>query len=287
MNISRMSALTQRLLVGAGTVITVLFCIYFSTTPYIQALFPIITTAFISTAVWEYCQMAHHKGNAPLSNLSIIGTVLFIVSVFFSTQTSYANALPQIVLLLSLAATFFYYFFKGKDPLNNIALTLFPIGYLAMPLSCILMINYFEFSEPDFWGHDGRVWLLYAIATTKMTDIGGYFFGKLFGSRLLSPIISPKKTWEGAIGGLICAVITSVAFTKLIDLSVVAAIILGVCIAILAQFGDLAESILKRDTGVKDSSHIPGLGGTLDIVDSLVFTLPFVYLFLVIVHGGN
>lgn len=282
-----MSALTQRLLVGTGTIISVLICVFFSTSPYFRPFFPIIIAAFVSTAVWEYCQMAYHKGHAPLSGLSIIGTVLYVVAIFFSTQTVHARAFPQIALLIILGVTFLYYFFKGKDPFVNTALTLFPIGYLAMPLSCLLTINYFQFSEPNSWGHDGRLWLLYATATTKMTDIGGYFFGKQFGSHLLSPVISPKKTWEGAIGGLVCAVLTSIAFTSLIDMSLVAAVFLGICIAILAQFGDLAESILKRDTGVKDSSHMPGLGGTLDIVDSLVFTLPFVYLFLIYAHAGS
>lgn len=287
MKLSRMSALTQRLLVGTGSIISVLICVFFSTSPYFRPFFPILTAAFISTAVWEYCQMAYHKGHAPLSGLCITGTVLYVLSVFFALQTPYAKSFPQISLFLILATVFLYYFFKGRDPLVNTALTLFPIGYLAIPLSCIISINYFPFSDATTWGHDGRLWLLYAAATTKMFDIGGYFFGKQMGRHLLSPMISPKKTWEGAIGGLSFALITSVLFTNLIEMSIPTALLLGVAIAILAQFGDLAESILKRDTGVKDSSHMPGLGGSLDMVDSLVFTLPFVYLFLVLTHGAN
>lgn len=287
MKLSRMNAVAQRLLVGTGTIIAVFISVFLSTSPYFRPFFPILTAAFISTAVWEYCQMAYHKGYSPLSGLSIIGTVLYVFGIFFSTQTPFAHAFPQIALFITLTGTFLYYFFKGRNPLVNTAITLFPIAYLAIPLSCIISINYFHFTEGSPVVQDGRLWLFYAAATTKMSDIGGYFFGKQIGRRLLSPMISPNKTWEGAIGGLCCAVLTSYLFTYVVELGVATSIILGVIIALLAQFGDLAESLLKRDTGFKDSSHIPGLGGSLDMVDSLVFTLPFVYLFLVLTYGAN
>lgn len=277
-----MSKLNQRLLMGTLSLILVLISVYFSTSPYFRPFFPILTTAFICCTVWEYCQMAFHKGYSPLNGLSIICSACYTFAVFFSTQTPYARAFPEICLLLTLGAFFVYYFYKGKDPLANIAVSIFPIVYLSIPLSCIISINYFQFPEGSL--QDGRLWLLYAIATTKMADVGGYVFGKQFGTRLLSPMISPNKTWEGAIGGLICAIITSVLFSLVLPISGIAAIILGLLIAMLAQFGDLAESLLKRDTGFKDSNQMPGLGGTLDIADSLVFTIPFVYIFLLITH---
>lgn len=224
--------------------------------------------------------MAFHKGYSPLNSLCIVSTIAYVFAVFFGTQIAKARPLAEIVLILSLAGFFIYYFVKGKEPLVNTALSLFTLAYLAIPLSCIIRINYFEF--PASFPEDGRLWLLYTLMVTKMTDVGGYFIGKQWGRNLLSPMISPKKTWEGAIGGLLCAVLTSYLFTYLIGLSGIASVILGILIAILAQFGDLAESLLKRDAGVKDSSHMPALGGSLDIVDSLVFTLPFVYIFLLI-----
>ncbi len=87
------------------------------------------------------------------------------------------------------------------------------------------------------------------------------------------------------MGGLCLAVVTSYFFTYFTQMEIPVAIMMGMSIAILAQFGDLAESLLKRDAGVKDSSHIPGLGGILDMVDSLVFTLPFVYLYIIHTYG--
>src|SRR5262249_52359659 len=93
---------------------------------------------------------------------------------------------------------------------------------------------------------------------------------------------SPKKTWEGAISGFVAALGTSVLLRQLLplDLALWQALFLGCCISILAQFGDLAESLLKRDMNLKDSNQVPGIGGVLDILDSLVFTSPFIYLFL-------
>ncbi len=224
--------------------------------------------------------MAFHKGYAPLNGLSIINTVIYVFAVFLATQTPQAHAFPNIALMLILGSFFLYYFYKGSDPFINTALSVFPLAYLVIPLSCIIRINYFEFPAGSV--QDGRFWLLYAIMTTKMSDIGGYFFGKQWGRHLMSPMISPNKTWEGAVGGLACALFSSFLFTYLIDMNWQTSVLLGVIIAVLAQFGDLAESLLKRDAGIKDSNQMPGLGGSLDIVDSLVFTLPFVYIFLLI-----
>jgi phosphatidate cytidylyltransferase len=124
---------------------------------------------------------------------------------------------------------------------------------------------------------------------TFITNASAYFFGKSLGKNKLAPYISPKKTWEGAIGGFCIALIASMGFHVLanlpnnpipISLSFWESIFLGGILSFLAQLGDLAESLLKRDVGVKDSSHIPGVGGILDIVDSLVFTSPALYLYL-------
>lgn len=285
MKLSGMSTFGQRLFLGTATMIVVLLSIWFSSVPYLRLVFVALTSLLISSAVWEYCQLALHKEHKPLTGICLSGSILYPFAVFFAIQTNNAYPFPQVVLLILLASTFLYYFFRGISPLVNSALTIFPVCYLILPLTCILSINYF-FPEGTQEGN-GRLWLLYTIVTTKMSDVGGYFFGKQFGRTPLSPIISPKKTWEGTIGGIFCAALSSYFFSSLLGISPILAIILGVWLAILAQFGDLAESLLKRDSGVKDSSHIPGLGGTLDVVDSLIFTLPFIYLFLLFFYGGN
>jgi phosphatidate cytidylyltransferase len=136
---------------------------------------------------------------------------------------------------------------------------------------------------------DGRWWLIYVLAVTKMTDIGAYFCGKLFGKTKLAAYISPKKTIEGSLGGLIIGIVTSYVFSEGMHgwltplpmiLTVSQSIWLGGITSFLAQFGDLSESLLKRDMGVKDSNQLPGVGGMLDMMDSLVFTAPFIYIYL-------
>ena len=133
---------------------------------------------------------------------------------------------------------------------------------------------------------DGRLWIAYLISVTKMTDIGGYFFGNLWGKEKLAPCLSPQKTWIGAIFGFISAIIASLVFFAVsvfvpsFDLTLKASIFLGMLVGIASQLGDLAESLLKRDAKAKDSNSIPGIGGVLDLIDSLLFTTPVVYLFL-------
>jgi phosphatidate cytidylyltransferase len=123
--------------------------------------------------------------------------------------------------------------------------------------------------------------LLMLIFVVKCSDIGAYTFGSLFGKHKFSPVISPKKTWEGMFGAVIAAVLVAVAFAVFCDIMAWwLGAIFGVAFAFLGQLGDLAESMLKRDAEKKDASNnVPGFGGILDVVDSILVTAPFGYLF--------
>lgn len=274
-----------RLLAGIATIVVVLLCIYFSHYSWGKPIFVALTAGFILTALWEFYHIAQAKGYHPLSKIGIISTLIYLISVFWLTQSSMASGWPEAVLGLTMISSFLYYFIKGTDPFVNLALTLFGIFYLTLPLSCFILINYF-FPEKSY--HDGRWWLLYLLLVTKITDTGAYFCGKSFGSSKLAPYISPKKTWEGALGGTIIALLTSVGLyyaTSIyphspLGITFWQSIYLGVIVSLFAQLGDLAESLLKRDVGVKDSNHLPGLGGMLDVLDSLVFTAPLLYIFM-------
>jgi phosphatidate cytidylyltransferase len=207
--------------------------------------------------------------------------------VFISTQWPALAAVPQIVLGAALIAVFFHQFVTVKNALITTSVTFFGIIYIVVTLAYMVNITYFF---PENSDQDGRFWLLYLLAVTKMTDVGGLLVGRMLGRIKLAKSLSPKKTIEGALGGILFSVFTSIIFFILskaslipIDLSITWAIFLGILLSILGQFGDLAESLLKRDGGVKDSNaNLPGLGGMLDIADSLLFTTPFVYLFLLI-----
>lgn len=263
----------QQRVILSGVLIPLLFLVvYLSVFPYFAPLFVFLAVLTICCALWEFYHIAKRKGLSPASTIGIIATCVLVTSMYFSI-----NWLP-LIFITTLACTFLYYFFRRDAVFLSLAVTLFGLLYLALPLSYLIPINF------DF----GRVWFLYLLLTTKMTDIGAYFFGKGYGKHKLAPVISPAKTWEGALGGVICSVLTSCLLISLFAkfypnegwISLWEAVILGFGVSVLAQFGDIVESLIKRDIGVKDSNRIPGLGGVLDIVDSLVFTTPLVYYFL-------
>jgi phosphatidate cytidylyltransferase len=130
------------------------------------------------------------------------------------------------------------------------------------------------------------MYLYLLIVATKATDTFAYFTGKTIGNIKLCPRISPNKTVEGALGGFAGCIISSVIFQHFFmnELRFRHAIVIGILIGIVGQLGDLAESLLKRDADVKDSSdRLPGLGGILDLLDSVFFTAPVMYFFMEVI----
>jgi len=280
MILSKLSEFQQRLVMSTVSILVVLLAIALSHLFWFKPVFLLLTTAAIVIALHEYYRIAMEKNYHPLVKVGVIGSIAYLFAIFLNTQSKQPYILPEIILGVTLTAGFCYYFIKGSDPFVNLALTFFGIIYLTIPLSCLITINYFE---------DGRWALFYLLLVTKMTDTSAFFIGKWIGKRKLSPYISPKKTWEGACGGLLGAILSSIAIylffsfalmEKPFVLTFTQSIWFAACLSVAAQFGDLAESLLKRDVGVKDSSDIPGLGGLLDILDSLVFTSPLMLLFL-------
>lgn len=283
--LKEMTPLQQRLVISSVGIFAALISIFLSPIPIFKPIFAGIVAAIVAVASWEFYQISSAKGIISNHILGIFLGVLYIAAVTLSTQYTAAHLLPEMVLLASLIVAFLYYCLKEKMPFAGLSVISLNIVYLVIPLSCIIRVVYF--TNPEGL-QDGRWWLLYLLVITKVTDAGGFFIGKRFGKQLLAPYISPKKTWEGAVGGLCLAILSSLLFGFLgtminspaFTLTIGQSAWLGCSIGILAQFGDLAESLLKRDAGVKDSSHLPGLGGMLDIVDSLIFTAPLVSIFL-------
>lgn len=277
------SQFRYRLLLGTLGTIAVFLSLYYSFTTLFKPVFIAIHAAIVWAALSEYYQLAEHKGFVPLKSLGILSSTCFIVALDLSVQHSCCQGLPPLILLGSFICCFLAFFKYGTSSLGNLAVTVFGVVYLTIPLGCALMINYFFSPEQ---GQDGRLWLLYVLIVSKVTDVGAYFVGKGFGKTKLAPWISPKKTVEGAIGGFVSSFAVSFIFvivskaSGLMTLSLFQNVWLSITISILAQLGDLTESLLKRDAGVKDSSRLPGFGGILDVIDSLVFTLPFMYLVL-------
>lgn len=165
-----------------------------------------------------------------------------------------------------------------------ISTTLFGLMYVPWLLNFIQKINYF----PDIRGVDvqGNFYVLYFILVTKFSDVGAYCVGSLIGKHKMIPRVSPGKTWEGFGGAIVVSTLVSLAFVhfaghRLYGMNHMHAVILGVILSTSAVIGDLIESIFKREAGVKDSGKFfPGIGGILDLLDSLLFNAPLMYLYL-------
>lgn len=285
-----MSNLSQRLVVGTIALIVALFAIYVSFQPLLGLFFPSLIATMNAFALWEFYQIAKAKDYQPQVKTGIFYSMLFMAIFFIATQQTSLAALPGLVLVLALAHIMGAYFKSGTQPLLNISVTTFGIFYLTLPLASLIGINYLFMASST---QDGRLWLLYLMLITKLTDIGAYFFGKKYGKNKLAPYISPAKTWEGTFGGLAVALSSSFLFYLVVyltpsipmQLTLWQSLLFGMVIALVSQFGDLAESLLKRDGGIKDSNQLPGVGGILDMVDSIIFTGPLLYFFLKLQHG--
>ena len=232
-------------------------------------------------ALREFYQIAAVIGARTFLPLGLIWTALFLASAEISSQPFlfWAPIIGGGVLATVL------WMLAHRSQIN-----LFKSGiYMVMgPLILGLLFSHgLMLREVGDSTDVGRSWLLLAISATFATDSGAFLIGQTLGHHLMAPTISPGKTWEGALGGLLCAIGTAIGLGALFDLSTSLwhYAIIGSTIGIMAQLGDLAESRLKRAAGLKDSGGIlPGHGGMLDRLDSIVFTLPLVYYLAVLVE---
>jgi phosphatidate cytidylyltransferase len=160
-----------------------------------------------------------------------------------------------------------------------ISTTLFGLMYVPWLLNFIQKINFFP-------GVDGKFYVLYFVLVTKFSDTGAYAIGSLIGRHKMIPRISPGKTWEGFGGAIFLSTVASLVFVhffgdKMAGMNWRHATVLGVLLGSTAVVGDLIESLFKREAGVKDSGRLfPGIGGILDLLDSLLFNAPIMYLYL-------
>ncbi|MCB0751334.1 MAG: phosphatidate cytidylyltransferase, partial [Ignavibacteriae bacterium] len=160
--------------------------------------------------------------------------------------------------------------------------TFLGILYIGLFSSTILMIREF-FADSEMLYPEGGYLIISIMVSIWVCDSAAFFLGSAFGKHKLFPRVSPNKSWEGAIAGFIFAIITMIAAkaTVLDILTLTDVIIIGTIVGVIGQIGDLVESLIKRDAGVKDSSAlIPGHGGIFDRFDSLFLTAPAVYCYL-------
>jgi phosphatidate cytidylyltransferase len=171
-------------------------------------------------------------------------------------------------------------FTEPGDSVTRIALAVWLVAYLALLPGFLVQIHWLH---PEAW--PGTKGLLLAIFVPKSCDIGAYFTGRLLGRHRMTPVLSPKKTWEGAAGGLAVAVLVTIGLDRLTETPLLgpwwALVGFGLSVGAAGMLGDLAESLIKRDCRQKDASQaVPGFGGILDVVDAVLVAAPVAYIWL-------
>lgn len=259
-----------------------MFLLALSQTSWFQYVVTAVVGVITCVAVWEYEQFVKAKGGKLLLPVLLIFTFLEVISFYVSETFEGLSMLPLVVFFIAFLSVFILHFREKEGAIVNLSVSTFGLTYISVPMGMILGILFFQGNQ------DGRWWVAYLLVVTKVSDIGAYFGGNLWGSRKLAPSISPGKTVEGTFFGLVCATLASFGFLLLsqkfhlegFSLGITQAAILGPLLGLIAPVGDLSESLLKRDANKKDSNVLPGFGGALDMVDSLLFNAPFLYLYL-------
>lgn len=283
-----MSELTRRVVVGviaAPLGVAIVF--------YGGAALAALLAILSALAAWEFFRIARASGLTPLEDVGI--PLAGVVPLFVHARYLRLFELPlsgmALAVLVILAIALFVRGVNGK-PLGAAASTVFGVIYTGGMLSFAYAIRYHPYVIESVRVPLGRLavtagglLLLLPVLLTWASDIGAFFVGRALGKRKLMPTVSPGKTVAGAVGGLAATVLVGWLYVRFVltpstQLAFVRGGIVGfsLLVSVAAQIGDLVESLLKREAGMKDSSHIiPGHGGVLDRFDSLLFVLPVAY----------
>jgi phosphatidate cytidylyltransferase len=234
----------------------------------------ILIAVIIIPAQFELGRLAAAKGLKIFTPVSTVVSILFALSWYWPQllDTSPKIYLPLLAVFSLMVLLLYQYIHYGTTAvLANCGANYFSIIYLGL-LSAFSVAIRIDFGP---WA------LLMFVFVVKCADIGAYATGMLYGRHKFSPKVSPGKTWEGMAGAVVIAVVVAICFGVGCDIMVWwLAAVFGFCFAFIGQFGDLAESMIKRDAEQKDAAKkVPGFGGILDIVDSPLLAGPFAYLF--------
>ena len=267
-----MSNLQQRVIAAVIAVPFLIFCIVYSDWTF-YGLFALIAIL----AQLEFYKLLGLSGNAPLKYYGtfcgfVLVTITYLIEKGVMAESNYYILSPL------MASIFFIKLYKAKDdkPFRNIAYTFLGVIYVALPFALVIILAFLELNTFSWQKPLGCLFLLWA------SDTGAYFAGTKFGKTKLFERVSPKKSWEGSIGGFIASMIVAYVLSLyFLDLKVWQWFGCGAIIVVAGTYGDLVESLFKRSIQIKDSaSTIPGHGGFLDRFDGLLLSIPFIITFL-------
>ncbi|HEX3856050.1 MAG TPA: phosphatidate cytidylyltransferase [Verrucomicrobiae bacterium] len=278
---------------------TVIIAALFSSHRWVSDGVCILLLIFLAaTGLAEFYGLAEKRGLACFKWCGLIGGVLMMAGTFLhltghlglNDSPARANDFETGFLILFVLGLCVRQFVSKVNTTGilTISVTLFGLMYVPWLLNFVQKINFFP-------GVEGKYFLLYFILVTKFSDMGAYAVGSLIGRHKMIPRISPGKTWEGFGGAIVVSTGASLAFVHffgahMYGMNSLHAIILGIVLSSTAVIGDLIESLFKREAGMKDSGNFfPGIGGILDLLDSLLFNAPIMYLYLrhILTHSLN
>lgn len=264
--------------------------------------FTVAVAICASVGAWEYFKAVRLRGFRPTEGLAFFAIVLLQFAAWNVSRGQLTAFLPALLALLVIATLIHQVLRRDPEPLSNVGVTFLGVVYVGWLMSYLVFLrslpgtvhlNVFGAALPEeilligiplSLVERGAWFVLYVFAVTWMTDTGAYFVGMRFGkySPKLAPRLSPNKTLFGAIGGVVAATLMSLLFGIWIGIPWYHSLLLGPILSILGQIGDLCESAMKRDLGLKDfGAVLPGHGGILDRFDSILFTAPIAYYYLV------
>jgi len=260
--------------------------VIFSGNPVVSDyVFLVLMLTLAGAGLTEFYNLVTQRGLVCFKGWGIFGGLLLMVSTFVylspDVPPAKANDFETTFLILFVLGLCLRQFLSRSNPAGLLAISTTLFGLMYVPW----LLNFFQ--KIIFFPHvNGRFYVLYFILVTKFSDMGAYVIGSIFGRHKMIPRVSPGKTWEGFAGALLFSTIGSLIFAhlaarELAGMNWAHALILGFILGAAAVLGDLIESLFKREAGVKDSGHLfPGIGGILDLMDSLLFNAPLMYLYL-------
>ena len=241
-------------------------------------IFTVAVAVIAAIGAFEVCEMARGRGEAPSRAAALTLTVALVLSsIVLSTRPSTPEYVPLLTasIVIGIFAVIFLFAPLQRLRTRRLGLTLAAAVYSGALLAHAPLLR---------GGDEGLEWVVFLLVVTFSTDTAAFLVGKAIGKRPFAPTISPGKTWEGAIGGFLSAVVAALmaAWALEIEVSVPVIVALGALMGAVGQAGDLFESKLKRLADVKESGRLlPGHGGVLDRLDSIVFNLALVYYFVI------
>ena len=237
-------------------------------------------------AAYEFYALMTRGGHRPLYVIGIATALLFVCSVYFTSRMPFPGRILIPGLILAVVASIVWLVVEhfreradlggaGRNHLRDWLLTFAGAIYTGGLLSYVLLLRSLE---------RGDALLAIVVFGTAACDSGAYLIGSRFGRTKFAPRISPKKTWEGTIGGFLTGVVVVVLSAWLFDLQVLPAVGMGVLLAVAVIAGDLVESIIKRSVGAKDSgTWIPAQGGILDVIDGFLFAVVVTFYYVLLI----